>query len=105
MPGSPDLILPRHKVAIFVHGCFWYRHANCKVASTPKSNTEYWQKKFDTNVARDANAIGRLDALGWRTYIVWECELTSQSKAEASGKLLASVIRQDRSERISKNEA
>ncbi|MEH6419435.1 very short patch repair endonuclease [Pseudomonas sp. CGJS7] len=46
LPGSPDLILPRYKVAIFVHGCFWHRHANCKVASTPKSNTEYWQKNL-----------------------------------------------------------
>ena len=73
LPGRPDLVFPKHKVAILVHGCFWHRHRGCSKASMPKSRIEYWQKKFDTNVARDTETEKELLRLGWRVLIVWEC--------------------------------
>ena len=74
LPGRPDLVFPRHKVALFVHGCFWHRHSGCRLASTPKSRTDYWQDKFAANVDRDAQAERSLRAAGWRVATVWECE-------------------------------
>ncbi|WP_454018530.1 very short patch repair endonuclease [Azospirillum sp. Marseille-Q6669] len=79
LPGSPDLILPKYMIAIFVHGCFWHRHAGCRRCSTPRSNVEFWEEKFRRNVARDARNTQLLGELGWRTVIVWECETKSVS--------------------------
>ena len=93
LPGKPDIVLPRYKAAVFVHGCFWHRHDGCKVATTPKSNTNFWVQKFDRNVARDARVSGELDALGWRVFVVWECELNSRRNASATALELASAIR------------
>lgn len=93
LPGKPDIVLPRHKSVVFVHGCFWHRHEGCKVATTPKSNTDFWVQKFDRNVARDARVTGDLEALGWRVFVVWECELDSGRKASAAALKLASAIR------------
>lgn len=77
LPGKPDLVFPKHRVAMFVHGCFWHRHPGCSKASTPKSRTEFWQDKFDANVARDARVQTELEALGWRVVTIWECETKS----------------------------
>lgn len=74
LPGHPDLVFPKYRVALFVHGCFWHRHPGCAKASTPKSRTEFWQGKFDANVARDARGEAELRALGWRVLTIWECE-------------------------------
>ena len=74
LPATPDLVFPKHRVAIFVHGCFWHRHPGCKKATTPKSRVRFWQEKFNRNVARDQQAIHDLQALGWRVAIIWECE-------------------------------
>lgn len=74
LPGSPDLVFPKHRAVILVHGCFWHRHPGCKKASTPKSQVQYWQDKFDRNVARDRQVVAELRALGWRVMIIWECE-------------------------------
>jgi DNA mismatch endonuclease (patch repair protein) len=74
LPGSPDLVLPKHRTAVFVQGCFWHRHAGCKLAYTPKSNLAFWNKKFERNVARDADSEERLRHLGWRVLKIWECE-------------------------------
>lgn len=74
LPGRPDLVLPRHKVAIFVHGCFWHRHAQCKYAYSPKTRKSFWRMKFIQNQKRDAKALTELDCLGWQSIIVWECE-------------------------------
>jgi DNA mismatch endonuclease (patch repair protein) len=76
LPGKPDIVLPRYRSVVFVHGCFWHRHQGCKVASTPKSNVEFWQEKFAKNVARDAKVVKELQSLGWRVFTAWECELT-----------------------------
>jgi DNA mismatch endonuclease (patch repair protein) len=94
LPGTPDLVFPRHKVVVFVHGCFWHRHAGCKIASTPKSNTAFWTEKFAKNVARDARMASSLEQLGWRVLVVWECELANSAKAQATGEIVASLIRQ-----------
>ena len=73
LPGRPDLVLPRHRTVIFVHGCFWHRHS-CKLAAVPKTRSEFWAAKFDANVRRDFRNRERLEALGWRVLEVWECE-------------------------------
>lgn len=93
LPGKPDLILPRYKAAVFVHGCFWHRHEGCKIATTPKTNTDFWVQKFDRNVARDVRVTNELQALEWRVYVAWECELDSGRKASAKALELTSVIR------------
>jgi DNA mismatch endonuclease (patch repair protein) len=85
LPGSPDLVLPKHKVAIFVHGCFWHRHLGCRYATTPSSNVDTWRQKFSVNVARDRQKEAALEAAGWRVIVVWECELrrTAGSRMES----------------------
>ena len=95
LPGKPDVVLPRHKAVVFVHGCFWHRHEGCKIASMPKSNAAFWQEKFDRNVARDARVRGELHAAGWRVFTVWECELTGKGKATEAAGRLAGKIRGD----------
>jgi DNA mismatch endonuclease (patch repair protein) len=75
LPGSPDIVLPKWRVVIFVHGCFWHRHPDCKKATTPATNTDFWTKKFAANINRDKTAIEELHNLGWRTAIVWECAI------------------------------
>lgn len=75
LPGKPDIVLPKHKTVIFVHGCFWHRHPGCKRASTPADNAQYWQAKFTRTMARDATHRATLEQLGWRVLVVWECEL------------------------------
>lgn len=77
LPGSPDLVFPRLRRVIFVHGCFWHRHPGCRLAYTPKSNTKFWLDKFEGNMQRDALALEALDALGWEVLIVWECEVSN----------------------------
>lgn len=75
LPGNPDLVLPRLKVCIFVHGCFWHRHPGCVYATTPKTRPEFWNEKFQKNVMRDSANIDALEAAGWNVLIVWECHL------------------------------
>ncbi|WP_368923829.1 very short patch repair endonuclease [Brevundimonas vancanneytii] len=74
LPGTPDIVFPRLRAIIFVHGCFWHRHPGCKKATTPKTSVEFWTKKFQRNVERDAAVTDRLSQLGWRSLVVWECE-------------------------------
>ncbi|WP_326428830.1 very short patch repair endonuclease [Stutzerimonas frequens] len=73
LPGRPDLVLPRYRVCIFVHGCFWHRHPGCRYATTPKTRTEFWQAKFAQNVARDSRVRAELLTAGWRVIELWEC--------------------------------
>ena len=75
LSGKPDIVLPKYRTAIFVHGCFWHRHAGCRFASTPRTRSEFWQKKFQETVARDARNRKEIAKSGWQVVTVWECEL------------------------------
>lgn len=77
IPGTPDVAFVSRKVALYVHGCFWHRHENCRLASLPKSNPEFWAEKFRRNVERDARVAEGLVSIGWRSAIIWECETRS----------------------------
>jgi DNA mismatch endonuclease (patch repair protein) len=74
LPGRPDLVLPRFRTAVFVHGCFWHQHPGCRFATRPGTNAEFWQAKFATNRERDQRKEAELRVLGWRVEVVWECE-------------------------------
>ena len=74
LPGRPDVILTRHRTAVFVHGCFWHRHTRCRLAYTPKSNLPFWTEKFRANINRDEEVMRALRTLGWRALVVWECQ-------------------------------
>ena len=74
LPGSPDIVLPKYKTVIFVHGCFWHRHENCKYASNPKTRQEFWNKKFKENIKRDSEIQDKIKNLNWRSVVIWECE-------------------------------
>jgi len=75
LPGRPDIVLPKWKTAIFIHGCFWHRHEKCKYASMPKHNSAYWTKKFEDNVQRDKRIQNEIHLMGWRCIVIWECQL------------------------------
>lgn len=74
LPGNPDIVLSRRRLAVFVHGCFWHRHRGCKFAYTPKSHVSFWKEKFSDNVVRDHLRKKALRKLGWRVGVIWECE-------------------------------
>lgn len=82
LPGSPDLVLPKYKVCVFVHGCFWHRHPHCSFASIPSSRPEFWASKFAVNVARDKRNVDDLIAVGWTVVVLWECGLRRKKSSE-----------------------
>lgn len=75
LPAKPDIVLPKYKTVILVHGCFWHQHENCSKAKRPTSRVEFWNEKLDETIKRDKKNIGLLKDLGWKVIIVWECEL------------------------------
>lgn len=75
LPGKPDIVLPKYRVVVFIHGCFWHRHNGCKRATTPKSRQDYWLPKFERNIENDRKHCQELLRLGWRPIIIWECEV------------------------------
>jgi DNA mismatch endonuclease, patch repair protein len=75
LPGKPDIVLPKYKTIIFIHGCFWHGHSNCKYFKIPKTRTEWWANKINTNKANDAKAVKALRKDGWKVIVVWECRL------------------------------
>jgi DNA mismatch endonuclease (patch repair protein) len=90
LPGKPDIVLSKYKAVIFVHGCFWHQHPECKKAKRPASNLEYWNPKLDENVRRDAENTERLIAKGWRVCVVWQCQIKD---TEALSRRLRGFIR------------
>ena len=74
LPGRPDIVLPKYRAVVFVHGCYWHRHPGCKYAYTPKSRVDFWLQKFEDNVRRDRASSKALTELGWSVCVVWECE-------------------------------
>ena len=83
LPGCPDIVFPRHRAAIMVHGCFWHRHPGCKKAASPKTRTQYWEEKFAGNVVRDRRNEAALRELGWRVCVIWECETKDEDAVAA----------------------
>jgi len=80
LPGTPDIAFPGRKKAIFVHGCFWHGHENCKLATVPKTRSEFWIEKIAANRDRDTRKVDSLRKLGWESIVVWQCELKSPLK-------------------------
>lgn len=82
LPGRPDVVFPRHRTVVLVHGCFWHRH-DCGLAASPKTRPEFWKAKFEGNVRRDAVTRQRLEEAGWRVIVVWECETANEAALAA----------------------
>ena len=80
LPGKPDIVLPKYRVCLFVHGCYWHQHQGCKRATFPRTNREFWAKKFDQNRIRDESVAFALIQAGWRVCVIWECETRDESK-------------------------
>ena len=93
LPGRPDLVFPKRRLVVFVHGCFWHRHPGCRFATTPKTRVEYWTEKFAANVARDARHVEALRKMDWKVLVIWECETRREGLVERQ---LASMIRDER---------
>ena len=81
LPGKPDIVLPRYRAVVFVHGCFWHRH-ECDLFRWPESRTEFWRDKLDANAARDVKAADALEEAGWRQAVIWECALKGRKKRD-----------------------
>lgn len=84
LPGTPDIVMPRYRIAILVHGCFWHRHPGCRRATMPKTRKEYWEPKLVRNVERDHKVQRALEDLGWRVSVVWECNTKTDEAIEQS---------------------
>lgn len=82
LPGKPDIVLPKYKTVIFVHGCFWHRHKGCSGATMPSTNQDFWKEKFRQNVKRDKKEQSALKRQGWKVIVIWECELKEVSFLE-----------------------
>ena len=87
LPGTPDLVFPKYNTALFVHGCFWHRHAGCSYSTTPTTRAQYWADKFKKNVERDKKVQRALRAKGWKVEVIWECQ--TRSSTEATNRLKA----------------
>ena len=92
LPGRPDLVLPKYKAVVFVHGCFWHRHKGCRRATTPRTRKEFWDNKFERNVKRDKESQRALKKAGWKVEVVWECELsTARGRLERLAGLASAI--------------
>jgi DNA mismatch endonuclease (patch repair protein) len=89
LPGKPDLVLPKYETVVFVHGCFWHRHEDCRYATTPANNAAFWQEKFAGNVRRDSKVKLQLEEMGWCVLVIWSCQLNEPEL----GKLAATIRR------------
>ncbi len=91
-PGRPDIVLPKYHTMIFVHGCFWHGHENCKAATLPETNTEFWRKKISENKVRDRNNIKKLRNESWNVIIIWQCEIKNKKNRDKRLELLIDDI-------------
>lgn len=88
LPGKPDIVLSKFMTVIFAHGCFWHQHKGCKRCTTPSTNTDYWLPKLEKNILKDKDNRKKLKKIGWRSIIVWECEIKNIDKLARKLKLL-----------------
>jgi DNA mismatch endonuclease (patch repair protein) len=91
LPGTPDLVFPKWKLALFVHGCYWHRHIGCKLCTTPKTRVEFWNAKFTRNIERDRQNIAALKLRGWKVLVIWQCEL--RNPGAIKDRLLDATVR------------
>lgn len=91
LPGTPDIVLPKYKTCIFINGCFWHGHEGCRYFVVPKTNTEFWLNKIETNRQRDIRKINDLQILGWKVITIWECELIASKRSETLESLIKQV--------------
>ena len=96
LPGKPDIVLPKYRTVIFVHGCFWHGHKGCKKYTIPKSNTEFWTTKIANNQERDQEVWRHLEAKGWEVIIVWECELEKNRFDDTIARIESEIIENGR---------
>jgi DNA mismatch endonuclease (patch repair protein) len=89
VPGRPDLVFSKYRAVVFVHGCFWHRHEGCRLATVPSTRPEFWQEKFESNVARDSSVVETLLNSGWRVATVWECALRKPDAIQAATESVA----------------
>lgn len=92
LPGKPDIVLPKYRTVIFIHGCFWHRHSDCKDATTPKTRTDFWTEKFSRNVENDRKHKEQLEADGWKVITLWECEINKKFE-ETMNRVLCELTR------------
>ena len=92
LPGKPDIVLPKYRTVIQVHGCFWHKHEGCKYFVVPKTRTEWWLEKINKTARNDKDNVAKLEQLGWKTIVIWECELKSKDKEVALNSLFERVI-------------
>ncbi len=92
LPGKPDVILPKYKTVIFVNGCFWHGHQDCKYFVLPKTRTEWWLNKINTTIANDRKVVESLQNDGWKTIVIWECELKKEKSENTLSELIKKII-------------
>ena len=92
LPGKPDIILPKYKTLLFINGCFWHGHANCKYYKEPQTRTDWWLTKINGNIARDAHAQAALLHAGWRVIVIWECDLKPQKQQATLQQLVKNIL-------------
>ena len=90
-PGKPDIVLPKYKAIIFIHGCFWHGHEGCKYFVMPKTNTAFWYKKIHRNIERDRINMTKLTAEGWRVFTIWECQLKKARFQDTMKELISEI--------------
>lgn len=91
LPGNPDIVLPKFKTVIFINGCFWHGHRNCKFATIPETNRDFWLTKISGNIIRDNESVERLKQSGWRVIVIWQCELKSKVKDQTLEQLITKL--------------
>jgi len=93
LPGKPDLVFKKYRAVVFVHGCYWHRHSDCKLASNPKQNKAFWDQKFTRNLRRDGEVYFQLKTQGWRTAVVWECSIRNKQDLPETVQSLATWLK------------
>lgn len=96
LPGKPDIVLPKYKTAIFINGCFWHGHENCKYAKLPETNHEFWLNKINGNIQRDINTSSKLAEMGWRVFTIWQCELKPKTIENTLNNLITELQNEQR---------
>ena len=92
LPGTPDIVLPKYKTVIFVNGCFWHGHNNCKYFVWPENNAEFWRRKIESNIVRDNKKIAQLRSLDWRVIVIWECQLKPKLRQQSLTHLVDEIV-------------